>query len=238
MKILFLLAPSEWKNNLGMSHKERLNFRFEKPIDIAVNATWKDLKCKWDRLNEALELNINLQKWPFLESIFRYDWVVFKAIDYKSMSENWKRFFEDNIYILSGMYWLLKPLDYIWNYKLPIETKWLYDFWWDKVANEIKKLQPDFVVNLLPDSYAKLVWIWKSKKLKRIRELYLWENTKIVTPNFLTKKNWDLKKLSHWVKKYRGEFLRIVCENNLTDFKQFWWKIVQNWEFIDVNIII
>jgi|SaaInlV_110m_DNA_1040235.scaffolds.fasta_scaffold01134_4 hypothetical protein len=238
MKIIFLLAPSEWKNIWWNSYTEKLSFNFSKPTEISHNVTEKDLKCKWTRFDEGLELNRNLDKWPFLEAIHRYSGVVFNAIDYKWMSESGKNFFEDHVFILSGMYWKVHALDNIWNYKLPIETKWLYDFWWHKIALEIAKMKADYIVNLLPDSYAKLVWIWKSKKLEEIRNLYLWEKTKIINLHFLTEKDWKIVKLTHWVKKYRGEYLRNICENNLTNYEQFPWKIVKNWDVIDIDIII
>jgi hypothetical protein len=46
MKILFLIPPSEGKNSLADYYDEELSFRFRKPLEIAHNATEKDLKCK------------------------------------------------------------------------------------------------------------------------------------------------------------------------------------------------
>jgi len=62
-KILFLLPPSEGKNLWGSFKKEKTTFNFEKPCDIAVNVTQKDLKCKWTRFEEWLELNKSLCEW-------------------------------------------------------------------------------------------------------------------------------------------------------------------------------
>lgn len=222
MKILFLLAPSEGKNIWWEHLKEKLNFNFEKPKYISENATQKDLKCSWNRYEEWIELNKNFEKWPFLEAINRYSWVVFNTIDYIWMSDNWKKFFENSTLILSWMYGLLKPLDLIWNYKLPIETKWLYKFWWNKITNILNEINPEYIINLLPNSYLKMI------NPKNI-------NSTIININFL-KPDW--KKMSHQVKKYRGEFLKYACENNLTNYEQFGWKIVKNWKVIDVNILI
>lgn len=237
MKIIYLIAPSEWKNIWWKYKKEKTTFSFPKPIFIAENAREIDLKCIWDRYKQWIELNKWVMKWPFLEAINRYSWVVYNNIDYENMTDSSKRFFEENVFILSGMYWMIKPLDHISNYKLPIETKWLYGFWWNKIALELDKLQPDYIVNLLPNSYAKLIWIWKCSKLKKIRNEYLLWKTKVININFFQKKDEKIVKISHWVKKYRWEFLKKICKNNLTNYNQFWWEIVNNWNFIDINIV-
>ncbi len=52
MKILFLLPPSEGKNTEGTPGNEVLTYQFEKPNEIAVNVTEKDLKCTGNRYEE------------------------------------------------------------------------------------------------------------------------------------------------------------------------------------------
>ena len=182
-KILILIAPSEWKNSWWNFQKEELSFQFQKPLEIAKNATEKDLKCKWERFEEWIKLNKNIENWPFLEAINRYSWVVFDNINYSEMSDSWKNFLEENLFILSWMYWILKPLDKIWNYKLPVETKWIREFWWNKIWEKISEINPEFVINLMPESYSKLVWIWKCSKLKKIREKFLknWKTRIIIS---------------------------------------------------------
>ena len=224
MKILFLLAPSEWKNEWWNLKKERLSFSFEKPLDISKNVSEKDLKCKWERFEEGVILNKNILNSETTYAINRYSWVVFNAIDYSWMSDAWKDFFINNVLIVSGMYGLVKPLDVIWNYKLPIETKWLYSFWWDKILDKLNELNYDYIVNLLPNSYLKMI---NPKKI----------NSKIININFLTEKDWKIVKMSHWVKKYRGEFLNNICENNLIDYKNYWWEVIENEKNIDINIL-
>jgi len=255
-KIMILIAPSEWKNswnlNSGNFNNEKLSFYFEKPFKIWENATEKDLKCKWERFQEWIKLNKNIENWPFMKAINRYSWVVFNNINYSKLTELPKKNLEENLFILSWMYWILKPLDQIWNYKLPVETKWIHQFWGDKIAKKIAEINPDFIINLMPESYSKLVWIWKCSKLKKIRNLYLeWKNTKIININFFEEKilewnkNWEkiLKKISHGVKKFRWEFIKKICEEEILDYKKFWGEIIENDlnsknpEFIEINFI-
>ena len=232
MKIIFLLPPSEWKNSENKYNSEKLSFEFKKPKTIAENVTEKDLKCHWKRFEEWLELNKNIEKPETIEAISRYSGVMFNSINYSEMNNKWKKFFGENFFILSWMYWIVKPLDIVWNYKLPIETKWLLDFWWTKVLEKINKLNPDFVVNLLPISYSKLIF-WKNKKqeseFNKIRKF------KIININFVQA---DWKKISHWVKKIKWEWIKNICEKNILDYKKFWWEIALNYNWmIDINII-
>ena len=233
MKIIFLLPPSEGKNSDNNSIQELLTFGFEKPEEIANNVTEKDLKCNWKRFLEWLELNKNITNSETIQAIKRYSWVMFNAINYSGMNNEWKKYFENNFKILSWMYWIVNPLDKIGNYKLPIETKWLYDFWWDKISDELIKQKPDFIVNLLPISYAKVIWLWAWTKQAKKVELITNSWIKIVNINFL-KPDW--KKISHWVKKIKWEWIKNICEKNITKIQDFWWEIIENWNIIDVNI--
>ncbi len=245
MKTLFLLPPSEGKTDLWEYNQEKLSFNFEKPCEIAVNATEKDLKCTWKRYKEAINLNKSLclsspqpSPWgerDFLEAIKRYSWVMFNAINYSHMSQKWQKFFEENFLIFSGMYGIVKPLDKIGNYKLPIEKADHYKFWWDKIPQAIIDLEPDYIVNLLPINYAKMIWLLTNcsrhkKKLEKILDTWI----KVININFL---KLDWKKVSHWVKKIKWEWIKNICEKNIVDYKDFWWEIVDNKNgIIDVNI--
>jgi len=195
MKLIFLLPPSEGKNDDSIYDNEDLSFNFKKPLSIAKYATEKDLKCTWKRYIEAIQLNKNIKKCKTLESIKRYNWVMYKYINYENLSETSKEYFNDNFLILSGMYGLLKPMDKIWNYKLPIETKDLAKFWKTKIVYELNKIDCDYIVDLLPDSYKKMI------DLKKL-------NKKLIEVNFL-QENW--KKLSHWVKVIKWKFINEIC---------------------------
>lgn len=228
MKIIFLIPPSEGKNILWEKKgKEELSFIFEKPLNIAKNATEKDLKCTWKRYLEAISLNENIWKSEVLEAIKRYSWVMFNHIDFEGMDKKAKDFFLENFLIISWIYWLLKPNDKIWNYKLPISTKWIYDFWWNKIFEKIVEQEPDFIVNLLPKDYEKVLFL--KKNIKILEE----KNIRFINVNFL-KKDW--KKVSHGVKVIKWKFINDICKNQISDYKKFSWDIKENWNFIEVDI--
>ena len=237
-KTIFLIPPSEWKNPWWTYKEEKTFFKIIKPCQIAINATEKDLKCTWKRLEEANKLNKSLCKntqKEYLEAIKRYSWIMYKYIDYENMKN--KDFFDNHFYIISWMYWVLKPKDIIWNYKLPIETKWLYDFFWDIIPSKIISLKPDYIVNLLPISYAKTIWEWTNcSKHKKKKQAILNAWIKIINVNFY-KKDW--KKISHWVKKVKWEWIKNICENKIINYKYFWWKIRENdgWT-INIDLVV
>lgn len=232
MKTIFLLPPSEWKNNDHISDdtQEKLSFEFQKPLEIAISATEKDLKCTWERYKQWIQCNQNIEKAQVIPAIQRYSWVMYKAIDFSGMTPSWKAFFQANFLIFSGLYGIVKPSDHIANYKLPIETKWLYQFWWDKLAQALVDKNPDYIVNLLPIAYTKLI-----RNINNINNKNTWKPwTKIININFLKT---DGKKIAHGVKKIKWERIKYICEKEITEYTQFGWEIVENWDIIDINLI-
>lgn len=205
MKIIYLLPPSEWKNPINLFENENLTFNFKKPYEIAINATQKDLKCIWDRFEDWINLNKSILNSLTNFALNRYNWVMFKAIDYDNMSSQAREYFEENFLILSWMYGLVKPKDKIGNYKLPIETKWLSKYWNLEITNILNKIDADVIIDFLPNSYKKMI---DKKSL----------NKKIIEVDFLTQKNSKIQKISHWVKKIKWEFVKEICEKWFFDF--------------------
>ena len=198
--MIFLLPPSEWKlqwwNELKSSITRTL------PIFIAENASEKDLKCIWKRYEEGIHLNKSLSKWPFMNAIERYSWVMFKAISYESLHNNGKLFFDKHVMILSGLYWLIKPKDKIANYKLPVDAKWLRQFWWKKITEDL--LSQSMVVDLLPLAHKKLI---NFDSLSIV--------TKVIHVDFFL---WE-KKMTHWVKWAKWYWLHMIAQCWSVDVK-------------------
>ena len=239
MKIIYLLPPSEWKNPWGTYSQEKLSFDFEKPVDIGTHATQKDLKCSGKRYEEGIELNKKLvfsspsvsldegkvndsEQGEYCSAISRYSWVMYNAIDYAWMSNTWKEYFDESFFILSGMYWMVKPQDTIGNYKLPVETKWLREFWWEKITEALNTLDGDIIVDLLPNSYKKIIdW----KKLKKVIVRVDFFEAPPQSPSMRGK--WtqvgkgNLKKFTHWVKKVKWEFIHKLCKDRHTTLEDF-----------------
>lgn len=232
MKILFLLPPSEGKNAEWNPGNEVLTYVFDKPAEIAKNVTEKDLKCIGNRFEEWVTLNtqlVNGQTENIAQAMNRYSWVMFNAIDYIGMTDKWQDYFSDNFMILSGMYGIVKPNDMIGNYKLPIESKGLVKYWKDDITKALNESWAEYIVNLLPLSYMKMI------DFKTLIP-------KLVNINFQTEKQGKIVKISHGVKKIKGEWIKNISEKlwidkNANVFEIFGWEKIETGKSIEVNIL-
>jgi hypothetical protein len=194
-KTIILIAPSEWKTKGGEVSHEQLTFVLKKPLRVSLQATEKDLKCKWERYREWIALNQSVEQWPYMSAIHRYAWAQYKAIGYDTLTARNQKRIDDHVIICSGMYGLVKPRDQIANYKLPIWTKGLYKFRKEPCTEVLKELNADIIINLLPWSYTKMF------DRSQITAM-------CIQPSFYKIKNGEKHSLTHMVKKYRGLWLR------------------------------
>lgn len=107
------------------------------------------------------------------------------------------------------MYGIVRPKDLIGNYKLPIEVRGLYDFWGNHITQKIIEQKPDYIVNLLPKSYEKLL------KIRENLATFQSQNIKILNVIFVSQNG---EKFSHNTKILRGKFLKNVVENMRENF--------------------
>ena len=214
--LLYLLPPSEWKTSWWQTQPEQLSFVFSKPTNIIEQVTQRDLKCSGKRYEEAIQMNRNIMNSLTLPAISRYSWVMFTAIWYQTMLMSTQEYFAIHTCILSGMYGVLKPQDSIWNYKLPIETRWLYTFWKEQnITNTLIDLAETSkltYIDLLPNSYKKMI------DRKRLDEIWV----KYMPVNFYENNKGELKKLTHTVKKVKWNWLREICEKQISCVEQLW----------------
>ena len=215
MNILYLIPPSEGKTQWWILGDETLSFPPQKPLDILECVTEKDLKCSGKRFEEAQSLHQKILKehqLKVLPTIERYSGVMYDAIDYRSMNWDEKTYFDTHFLILSWLYGILKPQDLIVNYKLPVEAKWVANYWKDTLPQVLNKLDIDVIVDLLPGSYKKMI-NWKQLKAQRIEI------------EFLTSKNGKIQKLAHGVKKVKWEYIKNICVGKYTDISDFPWEL-------------
>jgi cytoplasmic iron level regulating protein YaaA (DUF328/UPF0246 family) len=117
---------------------------------------------------------------------------------------------QNRLFILSGLYGLLKPLDLIQAYRLEMgtsiaigESKNLYAFWKIKITETLNKsiAKGDFLLNLASNEYFSAV---DTKLLK----------AKVITPEFKDYKDGKLKMISFFAKKARGLMVRYIIDTN------------------------
>lgn len=118
-------------------------------------------------------------------------------------------YFDEHFAILSGMYGLVRPKDAIANYKLPVECAGLATYWRELLTAHLSNIEDyTHIVNLLPLSYRKMI----DFSILKIP---------VVHVGFQEKLEMHRKKLTHGIKKIRGEFIRRTCEGMIADIRGF-----------------
>ncbi len=147
---------------------------------------------------------------------------VYTGLDVKDWETEDFAFAQEHLRILSGLYGILRPLDYIAPYRLEMGSKLetakgknLYEFWDDKITQatqeQLNKQGDQTLLNLASNEYFKSI---QTKKLK----------AEIITPVFKDFKNGQYKIISFFAKKARGMMVRYIIKNQLSnpeDLKAF-----------------
>jgi uncharacterized protein len=122
-------------------------------------------------------------------AIHLYDGQAFKGIDVPSLNQEELAQIQDHLYILSGLYGLVRPLDGISRYRLEMKSRIILNlehFWKKKIHDYIEQHHQDEIIfNLASDEYGKL--LSGLNKLHTI-ELLLMHDGKVVQNNMAIKK--------------------------------------------------
>lgn len=137
-------------------------------------------------------------------AIFSYDGLVFKQFNRKDFDDI--SYLNGQVYIISALYGLCKPLTGISDYRLYMNMKEIdmYKFWEDKIYKKLYK-EDDFIINLASKEYAKLV-----KK-------YLKKDQKFLTLTFKENKNGKVRSIVSYTKKMRGKMLKFLINEKISD---------------------
>lgn len=125
-----------------------------------------------------------------------------------TLSSDDRRYAQDVLRILSGLYGVLRPLDAVlpyrleMGYKLPF-VKNLYDFWGNKIA---ASLPEGPIINTSSEEYSKVVTPFI-------------EQSRIITPRFLTIKNDSPEFVVVHAKIARGAFASWMIRHRIEDIK-------------------
>ena len=161
----------------------------------------------------SLPFNANNAK----PAILAFNGDVYTGLDAVTLDEAGFDFAQKHLRILSGLYGVLKPLDYIQPYRLEMGTKLanskgkdLYEFWGGQIKESLESepaLADKVLVNLASNEYFKAV---NAKQL----------NARIITPVFKDAKNGQYKIISFYAKKARGLMSRYIIDHQITEPEQ------------------
>jgi len=177
----------------------------------------KDLMSVSDKIAE-----LNFNRYKSFESdfnkknskpaIFAFKGDVYSGIEVDQYDIDELNFLQEHLFILSGLYGALSPLDLIQPYRLEMGTKLhmgnnknLYEFWGDKITvflnNRIKA--DDILLNLASQEYYQAV-IANKLQCKKINVI------------FREKKNNEYKVIGLFAKKARGKMVNYIVQNQIT----------------------
>ena len=148
-------------------------------------------------------------------SLFAFRGDVYSQMDAATFSNSDLDFSQKHLRILSGLYGLLRPMDWVMPYRLEMGTRWpnargknLYEFWESKISEAVnRQLQmqgDDVLINLASNEYFKAV---KSDQIKG----------HILTPVFKEKKGDQYRVVSFCAKRARGMMSRYIIQNRCKD---------------------
>lgn len=191
--------------------------------DCIKQLSFHELKKILDCNNEIAKLNyeryqnMNLRK-NLSSAILTYDGIQYKYMAPQVFEDNYFKYIQKNLRILSGLYGILKPLDGIVPYRLEMQAKLrtsfcknLYDYWKDSIFKELTDGESE-ILNLASEEYSKTI----SK--------YLNPNIKFVSVIFGQLLSGKVKEKGVYVKMARGEMVRYMAENEIEkidDIKNF-----------------
>ena len=162
----------------------------------------------WDRIQNWELTNVNTYK-----ALELFNGTVYEGINLASFSKKDLNYSQNHLRIISGLYGMLKPQDFILPYRLEMGTRLenkcganLYNFWGDKLLKELESdLNGCTLINLASNEYAKALM------LKKLRN-------RILTPVFKDYKNGKLKVISFFAKKARGEMVNFIIKNQINTY--------------------
>ena len=163
------------------------------------------------KISESLALHVKDYYDNFgkdqLSAIHTYDGQAFKGFDILSASPNLIQKINNQLYILSGLYGMIKPLDAVSYYRLDIKdtiVKNLYPFWRKRISSYLNQYHKnELIINLASSEYSRV----------------LPKDIHMVTIDFLQIQNGKYKSISMFVKKMRGMMARYLIEHDLSDIE-------------------
>lgn len=182
------------------------------------------MKISKNLADTNVERNMNWKPKPSddlsKQAALMFDGEVFKGLNTGNLDEKSQAYLNENLFILSGLYGILRPSDKIMPYRLEMGTKFgvnanknLYEFWKEQLTEFVNsKLKDDeILLNLASVEYAKVL---DDKKLKSPK----------IEVDFLDFKDGKLKKIMVYFKHARGLMAGYCAKNNvetLDDLKSF-----------------
>lgn len=178
-----------------------------------------ELKGIWKCNDKIADENIDRLEKMNLEgdltpAILAYDGIAYKYMAPSVFEDNQFSYVQDHLRILSAFYGVLKPMDGVIPYRLEMQAKLrvgdykdLYTYWGDNLYKSIVD-ESHVIINLASKEYSKCI------------EKYLNERDRYITITFCELLNGKLVTKGTYAKMARGEMVRYMAENNISDVEK------------------
>lgn len=197
--------------------------RFLEDTRVLCNAVkslhYSDAKALWACNDKLAELNFKRFADMDLERNLTPAVVSYEGLQYQHMApmvftDEGMKYIDSHLRILSGFYGVLSPFDGVTPYRLEMQAKLpvsgkkdLYEFWGDRLYKAVRDEDP-VIINLASKEYSQAV------------ERYLAPGDRFVTCVFGELKDGKLRQKATPAKMARGEMVRFMAENCVTDVEQ------------------
>ncbi len=176
--------------------------------------SFDELKKLWKcndqiaQLNVSRLINMELEK-NLTPAILAYEGIQYQYMAPGVFTTQELEYIQNNLYILSGFYGMLRPFDGIKPYRLEMQAKLslngkkdLYDYWGSSLADKLCG-ETDCIINLASKEYS----ICISKHLKN--------NVRFISCVFGEESNGKIIEKGTMCKMARGEMVRYMAEHNI-----------------------
>lgn len=217
MKIIISPAKKMNIDTDSLSHESLPHFLPEAKIllEKLKAMDYYELKKLWACSDALAKMNFERLKAMDFEHNLTPAILSYEGIQYQYMAPgvfeyHQFEYIKEHLYILSGMYGLLRPFDGVTPYRLEMQAKLegnahknLYEFWQDKLARKLSA-ESGTIINL------------SSKEYSRSIAGYLPENIHFITCFFTQQKDGKLIEKATECKMARGEMVRFMAENTIS----------------------
>jgi hypothetical protein len=141
---------------------------------------------------------------------------VYKGLDIDTFTPSDFERAQQQLFILSGLYGILRPLDLMYPYRLEMGTKWaitpktknLYHYWGTQLSEYLNKetTEDEVIINLASTEYFKAI---DKKTLRR----------RVITPVFKELKGDQFKVVMMYAKHARGAMARDIIQQGYTNIE-------------------
>lgn len=213
-KMMSLETNATWKATTPqfLEHSQEI-------MDVMKEFSAGDLEQLMKISSAIAEMNVERnQKWSTkptaknsVSAALAFKGEVYRALDAETLSEEAQQYLNQNAFLLSGLYGMLRPTDKVMLYRLEMGSKLdvngsknLYGFWKNILTSFFNsKLKKDeFILNLASNEYAKVL----DKKALKVP---------MIEVEFQDYKDGKLKKIMMYFKHARGAMARYCAENNV-----------------------